>query len=352
MGMPTVNIVFIEKAKTVLKRSERGVVGLIIKGAVPANNPVVVTGSEGIPTNFSADNKAEIERALIGNVTPPRKIIIYCLPAAAEDLTAALDYFENTKVNYLAVPAVTEDEMTSVEEWVDKVRANGRTIKVVLPNYEADNEAIINFATNTVATEAGNLTAAQFCGRVAGICAGTPLTQAITYAKIPEATDCERLTKSEMDQAVDAGKLIVFNDGEKVKIARGVNSLQTITEKKGEQFKKIKILDVMDTMKGDITTCVQDEYIGKYTNSYDHKCLLVSSIGRYLDTLVNDQVLQYADVEIDVNAVKTYLDKQEIDTSDMTYEDLKQADTGEKVFLVIRAKILDAIEDIDINIEI
>lgn len=352
MGMPTINIVFIEKARTVIKRSERGIVGLVIKGTVPAKNPVVITGIDDIPSNFSADNKAEIQRTMIGNVTPPKKVIVYCLPNSEGELTAALDYFENTKVNYLATPAVSEADLTKIEEWVNKVRSNGRTVKVILPNYEADNEAVINYATNSVTTNEGELTAAQFCGRIAGICAGTPLTQAITFAKIPEAVDCERLIKTEMDDAVDAGKLILFNDGEKVKVARGVNSLKTTTMEKGNQFKKIKILDVMDTMKTDVTMCIQDEFIGKFTNSYDHKCLLISAIGKYLDTLVDEQVIQYAEVEINTEAVKKYLESKGIDTSEMTFDELKQANTDEKIFLVIRTKILDAIEDVSIDIEI
>lgn len=354
MGMPTINIMFIEKAKTALKRSERGVVGLILRDELlPAKNPLALTNEEDIPETVSPENRGELERALIGNVTPPTKVVAYFILEESGELQEALDYFELAKVNYLAVPGISQEgDMEKVSSWVKKVRKNGRMVKAVLPNHEADHEAIINYATPSVTTQSGDLTAKQFCGRIAGICAGTPLTQAITYAKLPEATDCARMTKEEMDAAVDEGKLIVFYDGESVKVARGVNSLQTTTPEKGDQFKKIKILDVMDTMEDDITTCIKEQYIGKYTNSYDHKCLLVSSVGVYLERLVKDQILDHAQVEIDIEETKKYLESQKIDTSEMDLETIKRHPTDEKVFLVVQTKILDAMEDVSIKIEV
>ena len=56
------------------------------------------------------------------------------------------------------------------------------------------------------------------------------MTISCTYAPLPEVSDVGRLTREAMDAAVDAGKFILFHDGEKVKVARGVNSLQTTTQ--------------------------------------------------------------------------------------------------------------------------
>lgn len=366
MGMPSINIVFIERAKTALKRAERGVVGLILTDtAAPAVNPLVLTSAEDLEDLtevLSKENQGELARAMTGNVTPPTKVIAYVLTETSETLQEgeaetgrlqeALDYFETCKLNYLAVPIIQESELETVAEWVKQQRKNGRMVKAVLPNHAADDEAIINYATESVTTGEGTFTAAQFCGRMAGICAGTPLTQAITYAKLPEATGCSRMPKKEMDQAVDDGKLMVFHDGETVKVVRGVNSLQTTTAEKGNQFKKIKILDVMDTIKGDITVCIQEYYIGKYTNSYDHKCLLMRSIGAYLERMVKQQILEFAEVELDIKATKAYLESQKIDTFEMDTETIKHHATDDKVFLVIRTKILDAMEDVSIQIEV
>lgn len=173
-----------------------------------------------------------------------------------------------------------------------------------------------------------------------------------TYFVLPEVQDCTRMKKAEMDSAINEGKLILFYDGEDIRIARGVNSLKTITSDKGEQQKKIKIIDIMDTMQADITRTVSNDWIGKVANTYDNKCLLVSAIQNYLDNLVKQNVLSSATVEIDIEANKEYLEAAGYDTTEMSSDDLKKANTGDSVFLKASIGIVDAIEDIIMEITI
>ena len=155
-----------------------------------------------------------------------------------------------------------------------------------------------------------------------------------------------------MDAAVDAGELIVWWDGEKVKIARGVNSLTTLTPEKNSQFQKIKIVDTMDMIASDIRMTAEDSYLGKYANSYDNKCLLLSAIGNYFEQLVMDDVLESYSVEIDLDANRKYLREKGIDVTEMSDEDVKTANTGTNVFLKASISIWDAIEDIELPITI
>ena len=53
-----------------------------------------------------------------------------------------------------------------------------------------------------------------------------------------------------------------------------------------------------------------------------------------------------------MSAQEQYLVARGVDTSEMTEQEIREADTGSHVFLLIRCKILDAIEDIDIQVEI
>ena len=155
-----------------------------------------------------------------------------------------------------------------------------------------------------------------------------------------------------MDKAVDAGELFVWWDGEKVKISRGVNSLTTLTNGKGSQFQKIKILDAIDMISNDIRMTCQDFYIGKFANTYDNKCLLLSAIGNYFDQLILDDVLQGYELVIDIDANRTFLKDKGIDVDSMSDDDIKKANTGSNVFLKANLNILDAIEDIVIPISI
>ena len=137
-------------------------------------------------------------------------------------------------------------------------------------------------------------------------------------------------------------------------MARGVNSLQTTTQDKGDAWKKIKMVEVMDMIQTDIRTTAQDAYIGKYANSYDNKCLLVTAIKGYLVGLAQSGILQAgsSSVGIDLAAQEAYLQSVGTDTSKMSQQEIKEANTADKVFLEASIKILDAIEDISLNITI
>lgn len=352
MGMPSITISFTEIGTTALKRGERGIIAMILKDTVaPATNPLTITTVNDIPASLKAENKKQLELALMGYVNTPLRVVAYFV--TGQDYTPALNYFKTIKFDYLVVPSVeTDNKTTSIVSYVKDERNSGKLIKAILPNTAGDNEGIINFATEKVMVGDEEFSTEDYCSRIAGIIAGTPLQISCTYAPLTELTDCSRLTKAQMDTAVDAGKLIVWWDGEKVKTARGVNSLVTTTNIKGSQFKKIKIVDAMDMISNDIRMNVEDNYLGKYANTYDNKCLLISAIGNYFDGLMRDNVISAYNVEIDIEANRTYLKGKGQDVTKMSEREIKEANTGSNVFLKATLSILDAIEDIVLPITI
>ena len=185
---------------------------------------------------------------------------------------------------------------------------------------------------------------------IAGLLAGTPFTQSATYVELPELTDATRLSRSDADAAVEAGKFIIWHDGRKFKTGRAVNSLTTLTGKNAA-YQKIKIIEVMDLIREDITLTAEDQFIGKYPNSYDNRCLPLSAIKGYFETLVTDGILGAdPEVAIDADANRDWLKSNGVDVSGMTEEELRQADTGSVVNLKATIRILDVIEDIELPI--
>lgn len=356
MGLPNINIAFKTQAISAIKRSQKGVVAIILKDAAAgAQGAHVMTNPSQIPAALSATNKAYIQQAFVGYVNAPRKVIAYVLPATAEDLSNALDYLATQTFDYVVGPPdCSATEATEIATWIATQRANDFTPKAVLPKKAADSEAIVNFTTENIKVGSTEYTPAGYCARIAGLIAGTPMTISCTYAPLPEVTDVKRLTKAEMDAAIDNGEFIIFHDGEKVKVGRGVNSLQTTTQDKGEIFKKIKIVEAIDMIKNDIKMTAQDSYIGKYANNYDNKCLLITAIKGYFTQLEQEGILQAgaSSIGIDMDAQEAYLQSIGVDTSKMTEQEIKEANTGDKVFLMASIKILDAIEDIDLEIVI
>ena len=154
------------------------------------------------------------------------------------------------------------------------------------------------------------------------------------------------------DADIDAGKLILVNDGENIKIGRGVNSLTTTTVTKGAKFKKIKIMEAIDLMRDDIRDTFAAEYVGKINNFYDNKVLFLTAVNAYLKGLQGDEVLDpnfTALAEIDIDAQELYLQSVGTDTSTLTAAQIKEYNTGSKVFVRASGSPLDAMEDLDFS---
>ncbi|MCX7710062.1 MAG: phage tail sheath subtilisin-like domain-containing protein [Clostridia bacterium] len=350
-GLPQILISFKSKAASAINRGSRGIVALVLKDASVSTGVSVkeVNDITQIPAGLTAGNKDYIEKALIGGAKPPKKVITLTLPAAAANYNSALNELETRKFDYLAIPGITAADAATIANWV-KTQRDTKDIKVkaVLPDTGADHEGIINFTTTNIEVGGKTYTASEYCARIAGLLAGTPLNISATFWPLPEVVNVPRMTRDDYDAAIAAGKFVLYHDGEKVKVARAVNSLVTTTADKGEDFKKIKIVDIMDLRHDDIKNTIEDSYIGKYPNSYDNKLLLVSAIKAFDEGLEKDGLLDPAfnnNTGIDVVTQKTYLEGLGVSTSGMNEQQIKEANTHDKVFLLSNIKILDAIED-------
>jgi len=376
---PSISITFAEKAASLIERGSRGIVALVLKDASAKSDPEVYTIRDvtDIPAGWADANKRYVKDCLKGYSKSPLKIIAYIMPTTGETdrYTDMLAHLETETFQWLAIPTVETDSKTAdVVAWVKKQRENDIMIKAVLPNADAaDCEGIINWASTlsyeevvsgsgddvTVTTK--TYTAEQGTPRIAGILAGTDATISATYAPMMDFSDTSRLSKSDRDTAVGAGKLIALWDGEKVKLDRAVTSFVTTTGNKGESFKKIKLVEDMDMIKTDIQSTIQDDYIGKFANSYDNKCLLITAINGYFKTLVSEGVIESGTAEIDIASQRIYLESlgKEVTVNgttkkpaDLSDDEVKIASTGSHVFLKATVVLLDAIEDVNLTINV
>lgn len=350
---PRVTVSFTELGISAITRGDKGTVAVIVRDAADVP-PFSITQASQTPATLGKENQDYIKRTFLGYVTPPKKVIVYVMgPDGAT--SGALDYMAAQVFDYIVGPAdCTAEEAADIASWVKSQRLNnGAKYKAVLPNHRADNYAIVNFTGDAMTDGATVWAAAAYCSRIAGLLAGTPMKIAATYAPLPELSDCARLTKEESDEAVGAGELALRWDGRKVKLDRAVTSLVTTSQGMLDSFKKIKIVEIMDLIRTDITATAEDEYVGKYANSYDNKMLLVAAVRGYFMGLEQSGLVQPGyTVDIDVDKQEQFLAAKGVNTEEMSEQQLREADTGSQVFLLVRCKILDAIEDIDINVEI
>ncbi|MCM1567096.1 MAG: phage tail sheath subtilisin-like domain-containing protein [Dehalobacter sp.] len=361
MGLPSVTITFQSKAIAAIERGAVGVLAVVLKDASVAAGVTEIDLLDvgDIPETLNTANIEFLEQAFIGT---PKMVKAVVIPAAAANYNDALNYLETILWNIGCIPGIVDDDVAAIATWAKGMRdTKERKIMMVLPGNAADHEAVINFVVEDgdgtageAAVGASNYTASEYSARIAGLIAGLPLTVAPTYRVLTEVSDVPHLTKAQADAKINAGKLILYHDGEKVKIARGVTSLTTTTEEKGADWKKIKIVRILDMVYTDVKSTIEDHYIGAYQNSYENKLLLIAAINAYYEFLEQERVLDPGKnkCEIDVAAQKTYLKSIGEDADNMTVQEIKEANTRDKVFLVSTLRPLDAIEDVNLVINL
>lgn len=362
MGLPEISVYFKEKGIAAIESAKRGIILLLLNDAsVQAVTKYTVFDNDDIPETLSEDNKKQIELALIGYQTTPYKIVVLAFPKTGRtaDINAKLKAAEALKFTYLVYPEATTEESTTIATWIKAQRTQkDNKVKAVLYKTAADNEGIINVTNEYFEVKTKKYTGQQYLSRIAGLICGTPATIACTFAPLPEVTGVEFVDRETLDSRIDNGEFVVFDDGEKIKVARGVNSYVTTVQDKGKSFKKIKLVELMDMVHDDIKKTAEDNYLGKYANSYDNRCLLITAINGYFLELEAASLAEKGknNCSIDVEATKIYLMKNGRKTKEelkqMKEIDIKYENIGDNVFLTAEMSLLDAIETIKLPIHI
>ncbi|APH17568.1 phage tail sheath C-terminal domain-containing protein [Clostridium botulinum] len=352
MGLPEINITFKSLAKSAITRSSRGTVALILKDTGIFNNPIKITDATKIPVGLNDNNKEQIKLALKGGYNSTKEVLVFIvgLEGKVEDsFTSLLNY----KWDYLSIPEIENLDKDTVATFIKSIRENKhKKVKVVLPNCKGDNQCIINFTADEIKVGDKTYTTAQYCGRIAGILATTPLNISATYFVLQEVESIKAI--EDENKAIDNGELILINDGEKVKIGRAVNSLTTLKDDISEEWKKIKIVDTMDLIYTDIRKTFEDDYIGKVANDLDNKMVFITTVNSYLKSLEQENLLNAGKnyTYLDMETQKLYIGSKGIDIENMKEDEIKEYNTGSKFFLGGKISILDAMEDLDFGMEV
>lgn len=353
MGLPEINIIFKEKAETAVLRSERGIVALILNDSTKTVTSYTYSYESDIKTSDWTKESLELMNLVFKG--SPKAVIVERL---SDKVTVqdALGRLKNKKWNYLTFPKIDSQigDVETVKNWIIAQRAANKTFKAVLPKSDStgnfNDEGIIEFATDNVKAGSKTYSVFEYCARIAGVLAGLPLTQSATYYVLPEVDGITESTTPDAD--IDAGRMILINDGEKVKIAKGVNSLHTLSGIKTEDMKQIKVVDGMDLIRDDIRTTFEENYIG-VNNSTDNKQLFIGAVSQYLDSLTRQGVLYDGydnSVSLDTDAIREFLIEQGYDVSEMTDDEIKRANTGTYVFARADVQFMNSIENLTFTV--
>lgn len=270
---------------------DRGTVVILQEMGAGADGGIyTITATEGNwPDKATAADKRLANEAL----KKAKTVLVYKLKASHKpaDVTAALAAIKTVQFNTLCYPYDGEGEeanKTAIATWIKAMRNDeGVKCQAVLANHVADSEGVINVVQGVAMSGGAELTAAEVTAWVAGATAGASITTSNTGTVYTGAVDVKpRMTKSEMETAVTAGKFIFKVDtAQNVSAVYDINSLTTVTVDKGKVFTKNRVIRTLDNIANDITKIFEANYVGKVNNNAEGRSLLKASLVDYFTTL-------------------------------------------------------------------
>lgn len=297
--IPGVYVNFRTNNALTITPGDRGIVVLLQEMSVGAAGEmyhITATDASKYPAGATSDDKALVNEGLKGAKT----VIVYNLGADHEAgiITTALAALRTVTFNTLAYPYDGTEyatNKTAIAAWINALRNDeGVKAQAVLANHVADNEAIINVPQGVKLTDGTELSAAQTTAWVAGVTAGANINQSNTNRKYVGAIDViPRMTKTEMEAAITAGKFIFKVDSsQNVTAVYDINSLTTITVEKGKQFTKNRVIRILDGINNDIVEIFESNYIGKVNNNDAGRSLLRATLIEYFNELQRLSAIQ------------------------------------------------------------
>jgi len=336
---PGLYVRFIEKAIASIGLGARAKVATlktIYSGTAVINKVYRIKSMDQAILLFGAVNVLDIEMMFNGGAS--EVVVVTADPAAtAPGLTTALNTLETYEFHvFVAQPSVLLLAAAAFT-WMKTARDNGKNFIGVFSSTGVETVAAIKtagagftdeysvFVANGVKDNLGaDVTAAMYACYIAGLIAGTPLDGSLTYYEVPFSETISRFRALEIQELLAEGFLVTVMDGDQPRIEQG------LTLGVG-QFSKIRTVRAKQSMIDDIDRAVNDNYVGKITNSPDGQIAVINAIKTYLTTLAAGNVIA-ADFVVELDKVVPSI--------------------GSELYINIGVRFLDSIEYVYLTITI
>lgn len=171
--------------------------------------------------------------------------------------------------------------------FIKRMRDNlGKKCQAVMAGVESNSDAVISIKNGVVLSDGTTLTPQQTTWWVGGAEAGANYSESLVYAQYPDAVNVSpRLTASEVDEALDKGQIVFFEEFGSVKVVSDINTLTTYTPDKGEAFGLNQVIRTLDSIANDVYKNFSQNYIGKIQNNAAGRDLLKAWIVGYLNEI-------------------------------------------------------------------
>ena len=358
LDLPNIDIVFTQKAVTAVQRSERGVLCVIMKDAQQPEGIkkfIYKRGADIDEKDYTTTNYTALKRAF--DVAVNKVYVLRC--AEAMTFTEIVKELDKVKFNYVCtnVKALQEELANYVKQFNHDSQGHKCCCVVANPT-QGDSKYIIKLkGTGGTLKSGGNVTAEDYCIRIASTLCNLPMNRSLTYYVFDDLASWDDTyldVEHPIGEWISAGWLTLINDDDEVKCGRAINSLHTFTSTDTEDMSYIIIVEAMNMIIEDIYTTFKDYYVGKYKNTLSNQRLFISSVNTYFRQLMREEVLDdaydnkaYVDVESQRMAW-TAIGK--IEAEDWDENKVQQMTFRTNVFLAGDAKISNAMEDLKFTI--
>lgn len=186
-----------------------------------------------------------------------------------------LEKLENYNFNALCCNSNDDEIKTLYKNYTKRLRDEmGMKFQTVIFNYtNADYEGIINVVNQTEENTIGMIY------WVTGIIAGCNINKSNTNKLYDgEFTVKTNYTQTQLENCIDNGKFVLHKVGEDVRVLRDINSLVTVTDEKGIDFKNNQTIRVLDQIATDIAKVFNNNYIGNVANNKSGRVSLWNDI--------------------------------------------------------------------------
>ena len=140
MKLPQIVIEFNSKAQSIITRSERGVVAVVLKDDTEEALPMATYKSLA-EVDFTTMTEENYQYLKLVFESSPSKVIVVTIPTTEEDYSKALSKLEIYKWNYLTVPSADAEASTTISSWIKSQRTNNKILFVII---------VIDHSTNII----------------------------------------------------------------------------------------------------------------------------------------------------------------------------------------------------------
>ena len=258
--------------------------------------------------------------ALTGGVDPT---------VAAADYSAFLTAIEPYTFDIITYDGSTGTVITAFTQFVTRMNESiGRKCQLVIAGSSAiNNKYVIEVNNGVKLAEGTTLTAAQATYWLAGVEAGANYNQSLTYAQYPGALEASpKLTDAQTEAAIAAGQLCFIDTFDTVKICTDINTKTSVSVDEGAEFKKNRVMRVVNQFCNDVFRYFSNNFIGKVANNESGRALLRAWIIGYMNEMQANNGIQNFTAEdvtvepgTDIDAVVVTVAIQPVDAVEKIY---------------------------------